>query len=235
MDLNTKLKVLDQIYKIYHTFVRSLDIACQRYCAKCCTCNVTLTTLEGYKIFKYIITHQKTNLLTRILKASKLRRFQPEISINEIAAFCMNGEKIPAEECDPNWGTCSLLSKNDCLLYPVRPFGCRCLVSMHDCRETGYAEVAGYIVTVNTVFLQMIEHIDADGCSGNLTDILLTLASKEHREAYERKALRCSEKGLVTNQSIKYLMIPPEHQVQVDPLLQALLKISVPVEKKSKI
>ncbi|MBW1709950.1 MAG: hypothetical protein JRJ73_08730, partial [Deltaproteobacteria bacterium] len=48
MDLNLKIAVLDQICRIYDEFVAKLDIACEKYCADCCTRNVTMTTLEGY-------------------------------------------------------------------------------------------------------------------------------------------------------------------------------------------
>ena len=50
MNLAKKLVVLEQIYEIYDNFAKGLDVACKKYCANCCTRNVTMTTLEGYKI-----------------------------------------------------------------------------------------------------------------------------------------------------------------------------------------
>lgn len=52
MEINTKLAVLDQIYKVYDDFIGKLELACQKHCAHCCTFNVTLATLEGYRIVK---------------------------------------------------------------------------------------------------------------------------------------------------------------------------------------
>ena len=50
MNLQRKMAVLERIYEIYDNFTKGLDVACKKQCANCCTCNVTMTTLEGYKI-----------------------------------------------------------------------------------------------------------------------------------------------------------------------------------------
>ncbi|MEE8430140.1 MAG: hypothetical protein V3S16_02730 [Candidatus Desulfatibia sp.] len=52
MEINTKRAVWEQICRIYDDFIGKLEPVCQKYCAHCCTCNVTLTTLEGYRIVK---------------------------------------------------------------------------------------------------------------------------------------------------------------------------------------
>jgi hypothetical protein len=40
------------MYAIYEDFMEKEKFACQKYCAHCCTRNVTITTLEGYNIPK---------------------------------------------------------------------------------------------------------------------------------------------------------------------------------------
>ena len=45
--LGKKIAALDRIYAVYDGYCTTLDMACQKYCAHCCTTNVTLTTL-GY-------------------------------------------------------------------------------------------------------------------------------------------------------------------------------------------
>ena len=55
MALAKRLEALRRIYKIYDGIHSSLDLACREKCAHCCTTNVTMTTLEAYKIVKDII------------------------------------------------------------------------------------------------------------------------------------------------------------------------------------
>jgi hypothetical protein len=54
MNLNAKLTILEQMIDIYDQFVGEFDLACEKYCAHCCTANVTLTTLEGYRIIDHL-------------------------------------------------------------------------------------------------------------------------------------------------------------------------------------
>jgi len=66
MDLSDKIDVLDRIYKIYDSFADGLELACQKYCSTCCTRNVTMTTLEGYKIADHLIEKGRTNLTKNV-------------------------------------------------------------------------------------------------------------------------------------------------------------------------
>jgi hypothetical protein len=104
----------------------------------------------------------------------------------------------------------------------LRPYGCRCLVSRHNCGQTGYAEIDDFVLSVNTVFLQTIEHIDAGGCTGNLVDVLQAMSEDQNRQAYCSSTLHCSANRLIPNQPIQVLMIPPEHRKKMEPILEAL-------------
>ncbi len=55
-------------------------------------------------------------------------------------------------------------------------------MSTQDCRRTGIAEIDEFTITVNPLFLQVIEPIDQDGFSGNLSDILTTLTADNGRD-----------------------------------------------------
>ncbi len=55
MDLETRLAVLDRIYRIYYDFSGGLDMACKKYCAECCTPDVTMTTIEACLIANHMI------------------------------------------------------------------------------------------------------------------------------------------------------------------------------------
>ena len=82
-----------------------------------------------------------------------------------------------------------------------------------------------YVLAVNTVFLQSIEHMDVKGCTGNMLDMLEIMASEENRQAYENKTLKCSAVGLIANQPLNILMIPPEHRTKMEPILKSLQEI----------
>ncbi|RLB85107.1 MAG: hypothetical protein DRH24_03095 [Deltaproteobacteria bacterium] len=225
MELNSKLAVLDQIYKIYDGFVAKLNMACKKYCAGCCTRNVTLTTLEGYLITTHMISYGKSSLFKNIEGVIPKKRFQPLTTTNKLADICMKGEDPPEEKHEDYDGCCPLLKDNLCSIYPVRPFGCRCFVSIKDCRKQGYAEVDPFILSVNNLFLQFIEHVDSQGFSGNLIDVLKFMESKTNRRNYKMNTLNIPDTGLIPNLKIKVLMIPPEHRVKITPMLKALQNI----------
>ncbi len=237
--IEDRLATLAHIESVYDRFVEPDDLACERGCPACCTRNVTLTTLEALRIAEQLPDgfppdgnktaevskdlETSAVLFARISAALDKRRFQPRTTGNGIAAACLSGGEVPAEDdADPAWGPCPLLTDNECPIYPVRPFGCRCFVSTVRCGSAGHAEVPPFIVTVNNVFLQYIEHIDADGGTGNLTDLLAYFKSERVRTAYREGTLRPLPEPLVANQPVPALMIPPRHRARIRPILEAL-------------
>ena len=225
MNLGKKLVVLDRIYEIYDNFAKGLDVACKKYCDSCCTRNVTMTTLEGYKIADFLELSGKTDLYSKIQKALYKKRFLPEITINMLAELCLQGKDIPDEESDAGWGACPLLINNECPIYQVRPFGCRCFVSVTNCMENGYAEVDPFVLTVNSLFLQYIEHVDKDGYFGNLTDVLFFMQNEESRKLFEKGILKCEDTWMIPNMPTKAFLVAPEHQSRIEPILKALKNI----------
>jgi Fe-S-cluster containining protein len=222
MDLNKKLDVLEKIYEIYNNFARNLDVACKKGCDSCCTGNVTLTTLEGYRIVKSLIADGKTYLFDSIRKGLNKGRFQPDITINRLAELSIAGKDAPDENNHFSQEECPVLKDGLCPIYSVRPFGCRCFVSKHNCSEKGYAEVDDFILTVNNVFMQYIEAIDLNGCFGNFTDVLLFLESDENRRKYKEGSLEGGKNNLLPNIAIPALMIPPDHRFKVQPIIQSI-------------
>jgi Fe-S-cluster containining protein len=227
MDISSKLAILDQIYSIYDKFISTLDVACKKYCAHCCTINVTLTTLEGYKIIEGLMTRGKSDVLKKIQAASGEKGFQPKTTTNQLAALCAEGIEPPAEQAGEEGKKCPFLIENQCSIYKLRPFGCRCLISRHNCRQAGYAEVDDFVLSVNTVFLQTIENVDFHGCTGNLVHVLSRMMFKNNRRAYQEGAIQCSDLGLICNHPLRVLMIPPEHRTKIKPILQKLREIRV--------
>jgi hypothetical protein len=227
MNFERKQQQLDQLYDIYASLTESLDLACRKYCCRCCTRNVTLTSLEAASILDRLDPIDSDRLVEKIRSAAALARFQPRITTNEMAERCMRGEPLPEEPCDPRWGPCPLLEEQSCPLYALRPFACRCLISQSICEQTGYADIDEFSLTVNSVFLQVIEHLDRDGCTGNFSDVILYLSESENMSAYRQGRLECAAGGLIGNQPVKVLMIPPDHRRRAAPLLSQLQRLGL--------
>ena len=225
MDIASRIKILDQIYAIYDQFAASLDLACKKGCDHCCTSGVILTTLEGYKIIDGLTSEANADVIQRIRCASEIKRLRPQLTTNHLAQLCAKGVDLPEEEDNIDLQACPILQDNQCPIYELRPYGCRCLVSRHTCGAKGYAEIDDFVLSVNTVFLQTIEHVDAGGCSGNLVDVLQAMSVESNREAYGNSALHCSASKLIPNQPLEVLMIPPEHRTKMEPILQQLRQI----------
>jgi Fe-S-cluster containining protein len=221
----SKLRILDQIYSIYEEFANTLELACKKHCSFCCTTNVLLTTLEGYKIIEALISSDRLDVVKNIETTPGTAIYRPEMTTNQIAQMCADGRQLPEEKGTRIQGECFFLMENTCSIYQLRPFGCRCLVSRHNCGEKGYAEVEDFVISVNTVILQMIEHTDAQGCTGNLLDVLDVLSSEDNQAAYRSNALKCQKNGLIPNHPLTFLMIPPEHRTRMQPILQKLRQI----------
>lgn len=223
----TKLKILDQIYAIYDEFTGSLDLACRKYCDHCCTSDVILTTLEGYKIMDGLSPDMAWDLVRKIKPALKRDHFRPRTTTNRLAKLYADGIDPTEDNISSNLTACTLLADHQCPIYELRPYGCRCLVSRNNCGNKGYAEIEDFVMSVNTMFLQTIEHVDAGGCSGSLIDILWTMADEKKRKDYRNGALHCSANRLTPNRALEVMMIPPEHRRKLEPILEKLRQISM--------
>lgn len=209
----TNLERLRKIYDLYDRFMASKASVCKKGCADCCTCNVTVTTLEADLLLRSLSPGEKNTLSTRIIRYFPQKRFIPKMTCNTFARWCMEGRSIPEEENDPAWGICPLLAENLCTVYDIRPFGCRALMSRHLCRDRGHAHIPPLVMTANNLFLQTIEHLDSRGFSGNLSDMLTRLPAGETDPPDNR---------FVPNAAIPVLMVPPEHRSDMAPVIQQL-------------
>lgn len=225
MNIQEKASLLEGMYHIYDTILRSRPLACRPHCADCCTCNMTLTTLEAFWMMSNLDSASTQNVVTAVRAAAGGRRFQPALTFNEIARRCLNQENVPEESPNPDWGTCPLLAEDTCPVYALRPFGCRCMVSRIPCAAGGYADMDDFLLTVNHLFLQYIEHIDTPGLTGNLVDVLLFLESEENRRAYGSGRIAAPSGRLSPNRRIPVLMIPPRHRARVQPILSDLNRL----------
>ncbi len=226
MHIDAKLELLKAIYRLYDDAVAPLPAACQKGCAHCCTRNVTLTTLEACRIVAGLERQALGRLYQRLGPAARLDRFRPQITVNHLAELAMGDTDPPEEDCDPAWTPCPLLADDLCPLYDLRPFACRAMASAAVCRPDGWAAMDDYRITLNTVFQQVIEHLDVPGATGNLIDVLFLFNDPQACSVYRSQMLQPGASGLPANRPVKMLMIAPEHQPRLGPVvarLQALM------------
>jgi Fe-S-cluster containining protein len=219
---HSRLTLLKKIYRLYDDFMVNFNTACRKGCDLCCTANVTLTTLEGLLILKHLEAEGMEWPGPALETAAQGQRFQPALTINAIAALCLQDKAIPEEAADPASGPCPLLHGGGCTIYAARPFGCRAMVSRRQCARGGAAEMPELVLSANHLVLQFIEAIDLPGLSGNLTDVLRLLASPQPRSSVESGPAIKPPQGLTANQPIPALMVPPEHRDPLRLLIQTI-------------
>jgi Fe-S-cluster containining protein len=222
MQLPKRLALLKRIDQIFRDGVAGQAVACRQHCAVCCTCNVTLTTLEAWRIVNQLAEDQRDRVMARVKTALDRPRFQPTISINHMAQMCVQGMEIPDEAADPGLGDCPLLDGDLCSIYAVRPLACRVMLSTVACRRGGEARIPPFVMTVSQVLLQYLEAVDIPGFSGNLIDMIAFISDPLQQHAYEYERLTSPPHGLTRNRNIPMLMIPAEHRKQIEPLLETI-------------
>jgi Fe-S-cluster containining protein len=222
MKVPERLALLKKIYEIHDLFALDAQWACHSGCVTCCTCNVTATTMEGLLVYDHLISTGQRNRLENIMVSWPCARFQPKITLNHMVALCARGEETPDETHDPSAGVCPLLKEDVCSIYPVRPLGCRAMLSVSDCSLSGEAQISPFMLSVNNVVMQYLEAVDQPGGTGNLIDVLRYLSVDAHYEAYLQGQSIVGSKALLANRPFPVLMVPPEHRQSIQPLIQSL-------------
>jgi Fe-S-cluster containining protein len=221
--LERKKRALERIYLLHDEFAGNLETACKKKCSFCCTCNVAMTTLEGHLIYDFLTTRKKTDFFRNLEKARTGKRYHPKVTINQLAEIYKSGGEPPIEEIDPNWGPCPVLSDDLCPIYPARPFGCRAMISRKNCGNTGYADMDPFVLTVNNLFQQYIEHLDTQGFSGNFADVMQYLACMDKKGKSGTIPNDDTESyRLIPHHPLTALALPPEHRYRIQPMLEAL-------------
>ncbi len=217
---NSPVNVLKAIYRLYDTHMAAADIACRKYCSVCCTTNVTMTGLEGLLIIDAAPESRVADVVRSVLQHN-WPRYQPGLSTNAYVERCRtdpDGDPNDDDQSAQAAGICPFLENDACSIYPARPFGCRCMISTQICDPTGCAQIDEVTLTINTVFLQFIEHLDQNGVFGNMTDVLCHLFFTGGNGGPDT----CR---VVSNRPIPALMVPPNHRGKVTGIVTDLHRL----------
>lgn len=166
MTLKEKKERLEAIYERFDADALEFkkDAICKIGCTYCCTDvgNVDIVTLEG------VIIGEKVNRLPQPLKGQVKKKISQNRREKE-------KEKI---------ARCPFLKEDDtCLIYEVRPFSCRQLYSIRQCRGRG-PTVHRQATELAKEAVREIQHLDDTGYSGHVTFILYLLDKPGFRKLY---------------------------------------------------
>ncbi|MBW2645574.1 MAG: YkgJ family cysteine cluster protein [Deltaproteobacteria bacterium] len=214
MNMELKIALLKNIYTSYDKFSKEVKNVCAIGCASCCTQNVSVTTLEAYYILEWLKENDKLDLLKSVEQISNENLSKPAITTNELAYRCLNQVEPPDEEVPNPSDPCPFLDEKEkkCLIYEVRPFGCRALFSEKKCDETGHAIVDPVLFTINSTLLQVVEHIDSKGLFANMIDMLVFLKDKKNSDEYGHNETLPPSNRFLQTRLIPGFIIPPDHE-----------------------
>ncbi len=217
------LNLLNVIYNNAHWLAQD-DWACHEGCSSCCTQSVSMTTLEGTLIVDFIADKADPSIRER-LNSAAVNAGKPSLTTNDFAKKCLAMEGVDEEEEYESWNfnPCVFLNKSkSCSIYPVRPFNCRCFLSSSPCQDQGYARVEPLIITLNSLYLQIIEHVDQGGYWGNMNEVLYYLLKKNQEPDTDPARFK-----LLPCRPSPGFLIPPEEKEEVLKSLNRLFQSNI--------
>lgn len=140
--------------------------ACSKGCAFCCTNagNIDITTMEGL-IIRKAISQMPRPLQTNVKKALARDMKKHEAGTSSACAF---------------------LQKNSaCMIYPVRPFACRRVYSLHVCTREKPPQLHRQVMERATETVIALQRLDHNGYSGHLSYILHILEAPRFMQTYQ--------------------------------------------------
>jgi len=211
-------RLLAALQQSHAAWLREEAWACKSGCAACCTRSVHITGLEGREILRYLREAGRSlEQVEAFQEAAAARPQNGPLTTNHFARLCLAGLEPPAEPESPwDFQPCPFLTEDLCSIYPVRPMMCRAFVSKRTCQEAGTAEVPPLVLTTNTLFLQLVEHLAAGEAWGNMLTILASLQDPEYGDV-----------GLSRAEEIPGFLIPPEEEEAVAALWKGLAEARV--------
>ncbi len=163
----TKKEKLERIYGQFEIKAQEYkkNAVCKPGCAFCCmeVGDVDITTLEG------LIIRERISCFPKSLKIWVRKK--------------INKNRLEKEK--GNVTPCPFLKgDNTCLIYDIRPFSCRQIYSIRECRELG-ATIHRPAAVWAKVAAREMQELDISGYSGHLSFILHLLGKSGFRKVYE--------------------------------------------------
>lgn len=202
-------KALARLISVHEECFADKAPACRPGCSVCCTDQVLITGMEGEALLEEIRRQGREDLLGRIAEAARRNIFRPATTMNELAEMCLARQEPPPEP-EAEVSGCPLLEDGLCPVYEARPLACRAQVSESVCEPGGESVTDELGFTLSQVFFQAAEHLDPEGLSGNLIDMLGHLCGQAGGEHLRR------------NRPVPGLLVPPEHFTRARDLLKKL-------------
>jgi len=221
-----RLVILEKIYNFYASWSASLPLACTKGCSACCSRNVHMTQLEGLYILAGLENEsKKEQFREKMVFQGQIGRFK--MSTNSWARRCLQGKKNHTDESAHVLAPCPFLDhQQGCSLYDRRPFACRCFASEIVCTASGEAQQSAALMEINTVTLQIVEHLSRDGLWGNMLDLLPRLLEEQlPPESKKTNNEQGGSKFLHQAEPFPGFLVMPEQQKEVQSYLDDLFAI----------
>ena len=141
--------------------------ACRKGCAFCCTDpgRIDITTMEGLIIGRAVdrMPRPRQTAVKKAL-AGDMRKRQAGKS-----------------------SACPFLQKNRaCMIYPVRPFACRRVYSLHVCTQENPPQLHRQVMERAAAAVKALQRLDINGYSGHLSYILHMLSAPRFMHTYAK-------------------------------------------------
>ncbi len=224
-----KEKILKTVYEIFAVWCKDFDVACHRGCSVCCTRNVTMTAVEGELILRYIRKNKMEHQFAERLQSAPPPK-RPKMTTNDFARACLQEKMYDFEEPSPE-EKCPFLKDNLCIIYPVRPFVCRMMISRHQCAKGQPASLSNDYLAAATAVMQIIEHLGQKEYWGNMLDVLPALCdiSEHHGIASHLNNVMMMEARMrtLTAKPLPGFLFTEEEEQTVAPLLQKIFNTEI--------
>ena len=186
----------------------------------CCTVNIVATSLEAGHLLRSSF-FDDLDLKKLLSSATTGSVYRPSLSTNQIADLCLRQEEIPSDIGEHGEGVCPFLDQEGlCSVYEYRPFACRAMSSREVCQYGGEADMEPFLVTVNLAVYQIIEHLDKEGVSGNLLDVLSELVNNQ-------SVSPGPEDRLISNRALPGFLVTPDEQGRFRAFMRRLADFQV--------
>ena len=222
-----KIAILATMFDRFDEWSKPFAFACSRGCAFCCTQNVTVTAVEARMLLDYIVAESMQQWLIDRLQ-SGLPNHRATLTTNQFAQSCLRGAAPQIEEGVFD-ASCPLLENDLCMVYPVRPFSCRCFSSTAVCRKGGSAIVPPEYLAAATAVSQLIEHLGQFNLWGNMLHVLYVMGSETGLIDSSRavKTLASARDCCTTAQPLPGFLFDASEAERIVPLIESIFAATV--------